>query len=122
LSPAEAVAEAAKILKNAMSVFAPSEAVEPAAAAPGKALIAEGGEGRWKDLMDQSVDIIDLTVRASNCLKAAKIRTIGDLVSKTETELLDFKNFGRKSLDEIRDRLKEMKLELGMAAPAGDSK
>lgn len=122
LTPAEAVGQAARILKNAMGVFAPAEASESAAETPRPALSAEGGEGRLKDLMTQSVDIIDLTVRASNCLKAAKIRTIGDLVSKTETELLDFKNFGRKSLDEIRDRLKEMKLELGMTAPAGDAK
>ena len=72
--------------------------------------------------MDQSVDMIELTVRASNCLKAAKIRTIGDLVSKTEEELLGFKNFGRKSLEEIRDRLKELNLELGMLTAGGEPK
>ncbi|MBK9695754.1 MAG: hypothetical protein IPO76_10255 [Elusimicrobia bacterium] len=74
-----------------------------------------------KDLLDQSVDMIELTVRASNCLKAAKIRTINDLVSKTEEELLGFKNFGKKSLEEIQERLKEHNLSLGMLAPAAAS-
>ncbi len=122
ISPADAVAQAARILKGAVTVFAPAEP-EPAAE---KILAAAGlggdSQGRLKDMMDQSVDMIELTVRASNCLKAAKIRTIGDLVSKTEAELLGFKNFGKKSLEEIKDRLTEMKLALGMLAPAGDSK
>ena len=67
---------------------------------------------------------LELTVRASNCLKAAKIKTIGELISKTEEELLGFKNFGKKSLEEIKERLTELGMHLGMLAPAaaGDSK
>ncbi|MBL0348804.1 MAG: DNA-directed RNA polymerase subunit alpha [Elusimicrobia bacterium] len=122
ITPTAAVAQSAKILKSAFGVFAPAEpepATEPATAAAG---LAADGQGRLKDMMDQSVDMIELTVRASNCLKAAKIRTIGDLVSKTEEELLGFKNFGRKSLEEIRDRLKELNLELGMLTAGGEPK
>lgn len=121
IAPSSAVAQAAKILKGAFGVFAPAEP-EAAEEASADAAGAGDGQGRLKDMMDQSVDMIELTVRASNCLKAAKIRTIGDLVSKTEEELLGFKNFGKKSLEEIRDRLKELNLELGMLSPAGESK
>ena len=64
------------------------------------------------------MDIIELSVRASNCLKAAKIKTITELVSKSEEELLNFKNFGKKSLDEIVDRLKELGLSLNMEIKA----
>ena len=58
--------------------------------------------------------MIELSSRASNCLKVAGIRTIGELVGRTENDLLAVKNFGKKSLDEIKDKLKEMNLELGM--------
>jgi DNA-directed RNA polymerase subunit alpha len=58
-------------------------------------------------------------VRAANCLKAADIRTIGDLVTRTEAEMLSFHNFGRKSLDEIKSILETMGLSLGMGAGDG---
>ena len=61
-----------------------------------------------------SVKEIELTVRAANCLAAANIETIGDLVSKTEAEMLKFRNFGKKSLEEIVLKLKKYDLELGM--------
>jgi DNA-directed RNA polymerase subunit alpha len=69
---------------------------------------------RLRELLNQPVDIIELSVRASNCLKAAKIRTIGDLVSRKDEELISYKNFGKKSLDEIKERLAELNLTLGM--------
>ncbi|TXH29087.1 MAG: hypothetical protein E6Q99_01415, partial [Elusimicrobia bacterium] len=89
----------------------------PAAADSASSAVPEP-TGKLKDLLDQSGDMIELTVRASNCLKAAKIRTINDLVSKTEEELLGFKNFDKKALEEIQERLKEHSLSLGMLAPA----
>jgi DNA-directed RNA polymerase subunit alpha len=61
-----------------------------------------------------SVKEIELTVRAGNCLAAAEIDTIGDLVSKTEADMLKFRNFGKKSLEEIIQKLKKYDLELGM--------
>jgi DNA-directed RNA polymerase subunit alpha len=64
--------------------------------------------------LSTSVKEIELTVRAANCLAAANIETIGDLVSKTEAEMLKFRNFGKKSLEEIVLKLKKYDLELGM--------
>ncbi len=111
VTPGDALAYAAKILKDSLSTFITfDEKEEPGAVqAP-----ASDENSRLKDLLQQSVDIIELSVRASNCLRAAKIRTIGELISKKEEELLNFKNFGKKSLDEIRERLKELDLHLGM--------
>ncbi|HNZ07077.1 MAG TPA: DNA-directed RNA polymerase subunit alpha [Candidatus Cloacimonadota bacterium] len=65
-------------------------------------------------ILRMSVKEIELTVRAANCLTAAKIDTIGDLVSKSEAEMLKFRNFGKKSLEEIMQKLKKYDLELGM--------
>ncbi|MBU1653176.1 DNA-directed RNA polymerase subunit alpha, partial [bacterium] len=65
-------------------------------------------------LLKKSVDELELSVRSANCLKEAKIRTISDLVAKDEAEMLKFKNFGRKSLTELTEILKEHGLEFGM--------
>jgi DNA-directed RNA polymerase subunit alpha len=64
--------------------------------------------------LGRSVEELELSVRSYNCLKNADIKTIGDLVTKTEAEMLKTKNFGRKSLNEIKDLLAEMGLSLGM--------
>ena len=66
------------------------------------------------DNLFRNVDELELSVRASNCLKTANIRTIADLVQKSESELLKTKNFGKKSLNEIKTILGEMGLSLGM--------
>ena len=65
-------------------------------------------------LLDKSVEELELSVRSSNCLRAAEIKTIGDLVQKSEQEMLKYRNFGRKSLKEIQDILGEMGLSFGM--------
>jgi DNA-directed RNA polymerase subunit alpha len=67
-----------------------------------------------KDLFSRSVDELELSVRSSNCLQSAEIKTIGDLVQKTEAEMLKYRNFGRKSLKEISDILRGMNLSFGM--------
>ena len=64
--------------------------------------------------MDTPVEELELTVRSSNCLKNAGIKTIGDLAKKTEDEITKTRNFGKKSLSEIKDKLKEWGLTLGM--------
>jgi len=69
---------------------------------------------RVRRLLDKSVEELELSVRSSNCLRAAEIRSIGDLVQKTEPEMLKYRNFGRKSLKEIQDILGEMGLSFGM--------
>ena len=74
--------------------------------------------------LDKSVDELELSVRSYNCLKNANIRTIRELVNKTEPEMLRTKNFGRKSLNEIKEILTIMGLSLGMqvdSATVGDS-
>ena len=68
----------------------------------------------------RSVDELELSVRAYNCLKTANIRTIADLVQKSEAELLKTKNFGKKSLNEIKTILAEMSLSLGMRLDAAE--
>ena len=71
-------------------------------------------ESKVNEHLLRSVDELDLSVRAENCLQAANIKYIGDLVQKTEAEMLKTKNFGRKSLKEIKELLAEMGLTLGM--------
>ncbi|MBI3291749.1 MAG: DNA-directed RNA polymerase subunit alpha [Elusimicrobia bacterium] len=116
LHPADALARAAKILKDGLSIFITfEEKSEPSLEAVEQPLAAlPSEEDRLKDLIAQPVEIIELSVRASNCLKAAKIYTIGELVRKTDSELVAYKNFGKKSLEEIKERLKELGLHLGM--------
>jgi DNA-directed RNA polymerase subunit alpha len=111
LSPEEAVTHAAKILKNQLSIFITFEEEEEAE----MAVSEEEGEGeKLNENLFRSVDELELSVRSANCLKHANIKLIGDLVQRTEAEILATKNFGRKSLNEIKEILSEMGLNLGM--------
>jgi DNA-directed RNA polymerase subunit alpha len=74
---------------------------------------------RMKELLSRSVDELELSVRSGNCLKASNIKTLGDLVQKTETEMLKFKNFGKKSLKEIEEVLARYNLRFGMKIEEG---
>ena len=65
-------------------------------------------------MLAKPIEELDLSVRSANCLKNANIRTLGDLVQRTEREMLSTKNFGRKSLDEIKDVLASLGLSFGM--------
>jgi DNA-directed RNA polymerase subunit alpha len=115
VTPGDALAYSAKILKDSLTTFITFDEEE---IPPVQAAVKTEENAKLEELLSQPVEIIELSVRASNCLKVAKIKTIGELVSKTEDELLSYKNFGKKSLDEIRERLKEMGLSLGhMPAP-----
>jgi len=109
IAPQDAIAQAAKILKDHMAIFinfeeAPDEEID----------FPTTEDERLLDQMSRSVDELELSVRSYNCLKNAGIKTLGDLVTKTEAEMLKTKNFGRKSLNEIKDILAEMGLSLGM--------
>ena len=125
LNPAEALIQSSKLLRQSLDIFIPEEAA-PAAegfaggAGEGGAVVGEGlgGDSKLKDILGQPIEMIELSSRASNCLKVARIKTIGELVSKRDEELLAVKNFGQKSLDEIKDRLKDMGLSLGMQVNA----
>jgi DNA-directed RNA polymerase subunit alpha len=68
-----------------------------------------------------SVNELDLSVRASNCLESARIQTVADLVSRTESDLLKVRSFGRTSLREVKKKLTDMGLDLGMTLPEGVS-
>ncbi len=109
VSPEDAVGIAAKIMKEQVSIFINfSEEVEPELPEP------EVKEEKINENLLRSVDELELSVRSANCLQNANIRFIGDLVQKTESEMLKTKNFGRKSLKEIKEILSEMGLSLGM--------
>jgi DNA-directed RNA polymerase subunit alpha len=108
--PADAVAWAAKILSDHFKMFIHFE--EPIEEEVDVDIDPE--LDRVKRLLDKSVEELELSVRSSNCLRAAEIKSIGDLVQKSEPEMLKYRNFGRKSLKEIQDILGEMGLSFGM--------
>jgi DNA-directed RNA polymerase subunit alpha len=109
ITPQDAVAFAAKIVKEQLTVFINfDETEEPMVIAVPKE------EGKLNENLFRSVDELELSVRSANCLQQANIKTIGDLVQKSEAEMLKTKNFGRKSLKEIKEILAEMGLSLGM--------
>jgi DNA-directed RNA polymerase subunit alpha len=119
LEPTDALAYSAKILKEQMSVFINfDENIEPAE--------VEETEVEEKEVINENlyrnVSELELSVRSANCLKNANIELIGELVQKTEAEMLTTKNFGRKSLLEIKDILAGMGLSLGMKLPDFDPK
>ena len=109
LSPQEAVESTAEILKKHFTMFfAHDEEVEE----EGEQISKE--EKKRQEYLKQNVSELELSVRSANCLKIAEIHTIGDLVQKTEAEMLKYPNFGKKSLSEIKEILVEMGLSLGM--------
>ncbi|MEK2646358.1 DNA-directed RNA polymerase subunit alpha [Bdellovibrio sp. BCCA] len=109
LKPEEAVALSSKIMKEQLQIFLTfDETMEPAEEA------REMGSPSLNENLFRSVDDLELSVRSANCLKNANIRYIGELVVRSEAEMLKTKNFGRKSLNEIKEILGEMGLSLGM--------
>jgi DNA-directed RNA polymerase subunit alpha len=111
VSPRDAVGLASKLMRDHLTIFINLDE-EDEADTPVE--IPEGERELWWDKLNKSVDELELSVRSYNCLKNANIRTIGELVQKTETEMLKTKNFGRKSLNEIKEILGGMGLSLGM--------
>jgi len=109
-NPEDAVAYAAKIMKEQLSIFINfDEESEPSQ-------VEESQEEKDKinENLYRTVDELELSVRSANCLKNAGIKLIGELVSKSEAEMLKTQNFGRKSLNEIKDILSDMGLTFGM--------
>jgi DNA-directed RNA polymerase subunit alpha len=111
IMPEDAVAYAAKILKEQMTVFINfDEEMEP----PPEESTSRKDKPKFNENLYRSVEELELSVRSANCLKNADINKIWQLVSKTEAEMLKTKNFGRKSLNEIKEVLSEMGLSLGL--------
>ncbi|MFQ6608419.1 MAG: DNA-directed RNA polymerase subunit alpha [Fidelibacterota bacterium] len=110
INPADAVNHAASILINHFSQFV------IAGAGPVLEVTEEDDEEiiKVRKLLERSIDEMELSVRSHNCLQAAGIETIGELVAKEESEMLKYKNFGRKSLSELVEKLGEVGLQFGM--------
>jgi DNA-directed RNA polymerase subunit alpha len=118
LKPEESISLGSKILKEQLQIFLTfDESIEPDVEQE------EAKSPQLNENLFRSVDDLELSVRSANCLKNANIRYIGELVAKSEAEMLKTKNFGRKSLNEIKEILAEMGLSLGMKVdgwpPAG---
>jgi len=113
VSPRDAVGLAAKLMKDHLQIFINIEEEEEVSEGP-MVEVSDEEKTVLGEKLHKSVDEMELSVRSYNCLKNANIRTIGELVQKTEAEMLKTKNFGRKSLNEIKEILGGMGLSLGM--------
>ena len=109
ISPQDAIGQASKLLKDHMTIFINFEELPETAEEP-----AERALNQMNEVLNRSVEELELSVRSYNCLKNANIQTIGDLVQRTEAEMLRTKNFGRKSLNEIKEILSNLGLGFGM--------
>lgn len=117
IAPEEAVRQAARILVEQLSVFAALEGAEPLmdmGSVSGGLITSIGRSPQIDPILLRPVDDLELTVRSANCLKAENIFYIGDLIQRTENELLKTPNLGRKSLNEIKEVLASRGLTLGM--------
>ena len=108
LSPEDAIAYAARILQDQLRTFINFDEPQDEVKAD------EVDELEFNPLLLKKVDVLELSVRSANCLKNDNIVYIGDLIQKTEAEMLRTPNFGRKSLNEIKEVLTGMQLHLGM--------
>jgi DNA-directed RNA polymerase subunit alpha len=109
VKPEDALAEAAKIAKDHFAIFVNFDEGETGADDENDEV-----EERVRQILNTPVEELELSVRSSNCLKNANIKSIGDLTRKTEDDIAKTRNFGKKSLQEIKDKLKEWNLGLGM--------
>jgi DNA-directed RNA polymerase subunit alpha len=114
VTPEAAVGEASRILQDQFNLLTDFPSPTPAQAERPETGVEPAARLELNEHLFRNVDELELSVRASNCLKTANIRTIADLVQKTESELLKTKNFGKKSLNEIKTILGEMGLSLGI--------
>ncbi|MDR2776638.1 MAG: DNA-directed RNA polymerase subunit alpha [Puniceicoccales bacterium] len=112
VTPSEALKEAATVLRRHLDVFDTAASGDIAFEDASKE--ADDDQNRLHKLLNMSVNEIELSVRAANCLNNANIMTVGELVMKTEAEMLRYRNFGKKSLNEIKEKMEEIGLSLGM--------
>lgn len=113
VTPRDALGIAAKILQDQLQVFVNFDVAKIDATAEEE----EGDEPRFNKALLKTIDELELSVRSYNCLKNENIIYVGDLVTKSEAEMLKTANFGRKSLNELKDNLKNMGLSFGMQLP-----
>jgi len=117
ITPDDALTQASAILQHHLDVFVgyDKNAVEFEESVDKQ----DDEQMKMKKLLNMSVNEIELSVRAANCLNNANITTVGQLAMKTESEMLKYRNFGKKSLNEIKDKLQALGLSLGMTFEAG---
>jgi DNA-directed RNA polymerase subunit alpha len=113
VSPQDAVGMASKLLKDHMTIFINFEETPEVTEE-----VVERAAGHMNEILNRSVEELELSVRSYNCLKNANIQSIGDLVQRSEAEMLRTKNFGRKSLNEIKEILAGLGLSFGMKIDA----
>lgn len=114
VNPEDSVSYAAKVLRDHLNLFISMKDQAAEIAEEEEEARAESATAAIEEKLDKSIEELELSVRSFNCLEAAGIKTIRDLVQKTESEMLKYRNFGRKSLTEIKNILKEMGLRFGM--------
>lgn len=114
VNPEDAVSYAAKVLRDHLNLFISMHDQAAEIAEEEEEARAESATAAIEEKLDKSIEELELSVRSFNCLEAAGIKTIRDLVQKTESEMLKYRNFGRKSLTEIKNILKDMSLRFGM--------
>lgn len=112
ITPDDALKQSASIIKHHMEVFDEVSQEEIEFENENKEISEE--QNRLRKLLNMSVNEIELSVRAANCLNNANITTVGELAMKSEQEMLKYRNFGKKSLNEIKDKLEQLGLSLGM--------
>lgn len=112
VNPDDALKQAASILKHHLDVF--DRVSEEAFEFDSQQSEVSEEQNKLRKLLNMSVNEIELSVRAANCLNNANITTVGELAMKTEQEMLKYRNFGKKSLNEIKDKLEQLGLSLGM--------
>jgi len=117
LTPEDAIAYSAKIIKDQISVF-----INFDERVSGDMRLGSGDSGEINEHLFKNIDDLELSVRATNCLRSANIALVGELVQRSEGEMLKTKNFGRKSLDEIKSVLLDMGLDFGMKVDGFDKK
>jgi DNA-directed RNA polymerase subunit alpha len=121
VGPELALVEAAKILRKHLNPFLQYNELGPQVHAQARAGMGLGGDAAIESKLNMSLAEMRLSVRATNCLESENINTVRDLVAHSEDELLEVRNFGETTLNEVRQKLTELGLHLGMRLPAGSA-
>jgi DNA-directed RNA polymerase subunit alpha len=121
ISPEMALVEAAKILRKHLTPFVQYTQLGPQVHSPARGNQLVGGDGALEAKLNMSLSELNLSVRAGNCLESENIMTVRDLVTFTEDQMLEVRNFGETTLAEIQQKLRELGLHLGMRVPAPSS-
>ena len=110
IGPEEALSQAAQLVQGHMDIYTSLAEVEESPEAP----VKEAEPEEEDSILDASIETLELSIRSMNCLKNANIRTLRDLVSRSEREMVEIRNFGEKSLKEVRSKLEVLGLGFGM--------